>query len=80
MATTTNAQPTAPKVEEFDRKTITRSIARLRHEISGLVDDSYRSRPFYASSKEDAVAKRDAAIALLNQASEKIDAIKKDGN
>ena len=59
---------------------ITRTFARLRHEVGGLVDDSYRTRPFYASSKEKAVAKRDAAIEVLNELADRIDRLKKEGN
>ncbi|WAC53231.1 hypothetical protein [Frigoribacterium sp. SL97] len=80
MANATQTQTSAPKAEEFDRTSVTRSFARLKHEVSELVNDAHRSRPFYAASKEEAVTKRDAALALLSQAAEKIDAIKKDGN
>lgn len=80
MANTTQSPTTAPKAESFDRSSVTRTFARLKHEVGGLVDDANRSRPFYAASKEEAATKRDAALALLSQAAEKIDAIKKDGN
>ncbi|PPF82984.1 hypothetical protein C5B96_08590 [Subtercola sp. Z020] len=80
MATSTNTQAPAPKAEIFDRSTVTRTFARLKHEVTELVNDASRSRSFYAASKEEAIAKRDAALALLSQAAEKIDTIKKDGN
>lgn len=80
MANTTQTQTLAPKADEFDRSSVTRTFARLKHEVSELVNDAGRSRPFYAPSKEEAIAKRDAALALLSQAAEKIDTIKKDGN
>ena len=80
MANASQTQTPAPKAESFDRSSVTRTFARLKHEVSELVNDAGRARPFYAASKEEAVSKRDAALALLSQAAEKIDAIKKDGN
>lgn len=78
MANATAPQTTtAPKAEAFDRSEITRMFARLKHEVSGLVDDSNRSRPFYAKSKEEAVAKRNAAIKVLNELADRIDTLKK---
>ena len=80
MANATQTQTPAPNAEIFDRSSVTRTFARLKHEVSELVNDAGRSRPFYAASKEEAVTKRDAALALLSQVAEKIDTIKKDGN
>jgi hypothetical protein len=80
MANASQTQTPAPKAESFDRSSVTRTFARLKHEVSELVNDASRSRPFYAASKEEAVTKRDAALALLSQVAEKIDTIKKDGN
>lgn len=77
MATTTAPQTTAPKAEAFDRTEITRMFARLKHEVGGLVDDAQRTRPFYAKSKEEATAKRDAAIKVLNELADRIDTLKK---
>ncbi|TCJ23781.1 hypothetical protein E0W80_09480 [Microbacterium sp. PI-1] len=76
-ATTT---PNAPKVPAFDRSSVTRTFARLKHEVSGLVDDAGRQRPFYAASKEEAIAKRDAAIKVLSELADRIDLLKKEGN
>lgn len=76
-ATTT---PTASKAPEFDRKAVSRTFARLRHEVSGLVDDAGRTRPFYAASKEEAIAKRDAALKVINELADRIDLLKKEGN
>lgn len=73
-ATTTN---TATKTDEFDRKDLTRIFARLRHEVGGLVDDANRSRPFYARSKDEAVAKRNAAVKVLEEFADRIDVLKK---
>ncbi|GLJ62211.1 hypothetical protein GCM10017576_23410 [Microbacterium barkeri] len=78
MANATAPQTTAAKAGGFDRKDITRMFARLKHEVGGLVDDANRSRPFYAKSKEEAVAKRDAAIKVLNELADRIDVLKKD--
>lgn len=80
MANSTATQTQAPKSDDFDRKSITRTFARLRHEVCGLVDESFRSRPFYATSTEEAVAKRDAAIKVLNELADRIDLLKKEGN
>lgn len=80
MANASAPQAPAPKaapVENFDHKELTRMIARLRHEVSGLVSDSNRSRPFFTKTKEEAVAKRDAAIRVLEEAATKIDQLKK---
>jgi hypothetical protein len=78
MANTTATQTTAPEANDFDRKELTRTINRLKHEVGGLVDDSNRSRPFYAKSKEEAVAKRDAALKVLGELADRIDALKKE--
>lgn len=77
MANATAPQITAPKADEFDRKDITRMFARLKHEVGGLVDDANRTRPFYAKSKDEAVAKRNAAVKVLNELADRIDALKK---
>ena len=77
MANANTPQTPAPKAESFDRKELTRVISRLRHEIGGLVDDSYRTRPFFAKSKEEAVAKRDAAVKVLGEFADRIDQLKK---
>ncbi|MGL3198356.1 MULTISPECIES: hypothetical protein [Curtobacterium] len=78
MANTTPTQAPASKADEFDRKELTRTINRLKHEVGGLVDDANRSRPFYAKSKEEAAAKRDSAIKVLNELADRIDALKKE--
>ncbi|MDQ1175395.1 hypothetical protein [Microbacterium sp. SORGH_AS_0421] len=77
MANATATQAPSVKAGEFDRKDITRMFARLKHEVGGLVDDAGRSRPFYAKSKEEAVAKRDAAVKVLNELADRIDLLKK---
>lgn len=80
MANPTQTQtPAAPKSESFDRKDLTRLFSRLRHEVGGLVDDANRSRPFYAKSKDEAVAKRDAALKVIDELADRIDSLKKQG-
>ncbi|MGO2188042.1 MAG: hypothetical protein ACTH4Y_07320 [Microbacterium gubbeenense] len=79
MANSTTPQATDPQ-PRFDRKELGRTFARLRHEVAGLVDDAQRSRPFYAKSKEEALAKRDAAVKVLTELAERIDFLKKEGN
>lgn len=80
MANNTSTQTTtAPVEEKFDRTIVTRTFARLKHEVGGLVDDAGRSRPFYAKSKDEAVAKRDAALKVLEELAQRIDALKKEG-
>lgn len=78
MANTTQTQPTTPKADSFDRKDVSRMFARLKHEVSGLVDDAGRSRPFYAKSKDEAIAKRDSAIKVLSELADRIDTLKKE--
>ena len=77
MANANAAATPAPKVENFDHKELTRMMARIRHEVGGLVGDANRSRPFFTKTKEEAVAKRDAAILVLEEAAAKIDKLKK---
>lgn len=79
MASTTNTQ-TAPntKTDEFNRSDLTRTFARLKHEVGGLVDDARRSRPFYAKTKEEAIAKRDAAVRVLDEFADRIILLKKE--
>jgi|GEM_PF-4438208 len=68
------------QTQSFDSKEITRQVARVKHELSGLIQDANRSRPFYASTKEKAAAKHDAAVKALGALAEKIDALKKDNS
>ncbi|MBO1902247.1 hypothetical protein J4H92_09845 [Leucobacter weissii] len=77
MAANTSTETPAAKAESFDRKDLTRTFARLKHEVGGLVDDANRLRPFYARSKEEAIAKRDAALKVLSELADRIDALKK---
>lgn len=76
-ATQTQTPSTAPKTDNFDRAEVTRMFARLKHEVGGLVQDAQRSRPFYAKNKEEAVAKRDAAVKVLTELADRIDVLKK---
>ena len=78
MASTTAPQAAASSAPNFDRKELTRTINRLKHEVGGLVDDAGRLRPFYAKSKEEAAAKRDAAIKVLGELADRIDVLKKE--
>jgi len=80
MANTANTETPAPKAESFDRSSVTRTFARLKHEVSELVNDAGRSRPFYAVSKDEAVAKRDAALKVLDELAQRIDTLKKEAN
>ena len=58
MATTQNTQSTT--VPEFDRAEVSRLTSMIRHELSTLVQDANRKRPFYSKSQTEAVARRDA--------------------
>lgn len=62
----------------FDRRELSRVFSKLRHEVGGLVDDAGRKRPFFARSKEEAIAKRDAAVKVLTEFADRIDALKKE--
>lgn len=64
--------------ETFSRKDLIRVFARLKHEVGGLVDDSHRKTPFYAKSREEAAAKRDAAVRVLSEFADRIDQLKKE--
>lgn len=77
MATQTATQT---KTDSFDRKELTRTINRIKHEVGGLVDDANRRSPYYARSKEEATAKRDAALKVLTEFAERIDTLKKENN
>jgi hypothetical protein len=77
MANATQTQTPAPEVDNFDRKEVTRMFSRLKHEVGGLVDDAGRTSPFYAKSKAEAIAKRDAAIKVLGELADRIDVLKK---
>ncbi|EYT60874.1 hypothetical protein [Microbacterium sp. UCD-TDU] len=77
MANASAPQAPSVKASEFDRKDLTRLFARLRHEVGGLVDDANRNRPFYAKSKEEAAAKRDAALKVIGELADRIDSLKK---
>lgn len=62
----------------FDRRELSRVFSKLRHEVGGLVDDAGRKRPFFARSKEEAAAKRDAAVKVLTEFADRIDSLKKE--
>lgn len=80
MANAPAPQSPAAKADEFDRKDLTRIINRVKHELGGLVDDANRRSPFYAPTKEKAVAKREAAVKALHELAGKIEALKKEDN
>lgn len=77
MANPTQTQIAAPQADEFGRKDLTRLFAKLRHEVGGLVDDANRSNPFFAKTKGEAVAKRDAALKVIRELADRIDVLKK---
>lgn len=62
----------------FDRRELSRVFSKLRHEVGGLVADAGRKRPFFARSKEEATAKRDAAVKVLTEFADRIDSLKKE--
>ena len=80
MATNTATQtaPAAAQADSFDRSDLNRTFARLKHEVGGLVDDAKRARPFYAKSKEEAIAKRNAAVKVLDEFADRIILLKKE--
>lgn len=78
MATNTQTQTKATEAQSFDRKDLTRTINRLKHEVGGLVDDANRRSPFYAKSREEAIAKRDAALKVIAELADRIDLLKKE--
>lgn len=80
MANAPAPQSPAAKADEFDRKEITRLFARVKDEMGGLIHDAGRTRPFYAPTKEKAVAKREAAVKALHELAGKIEALKKEDN
>lgn len=75
-ATATTATETVE--DKFDRSEFSRVMAMVRHEVSGLITDAQRRTPFYASSKQEAIAKRDAAMKVLTEFANRIDELKKD--
>ncbi|MGO2140850.1 MAG: hypothetical protein ACTH30_10600 [Leucobacter sp.] len=77
MASNAPATPSVT-VDQFDRKALSRLFSRLRHEVSGLVDDANRAHPFYARSKAEAAAKRDASVKALTELADRIDFLKKE--
>lgn len=80
MVASTNTKPDVKAevpASSFDRREVTRIFAKLRHEVSELVYDAGRKRPFFAKTSEEAVAKRDAALKVLDEFAERIDVLKK---
>lgn len=75
--TTTRNISERTDTDTFDRKELSRLFSRLRHEVGILVDDANRSRPFYARSKDEAIAKRNAAVRTLDDFADRIDSLKK---
>lgn len=82
MAASTNSQTQKAngnaEAPTFDRRDLSRVFARIRHEMGGLVDDANRRSPFYAKSKAEAIAKRDAAVKVLDEFADRIDSLKKE--
>ncbi|GAA2178881.1 hypothetical protein GCM10009847_10710 [Leucobacter tardus] len=83
MASTTAPQATQNISErkdvpaDFDRKELSRLFSRLRHEVGVLVDDANRKSPFYARGKDEAIAKRNAAVRTLSEFADRIDMLKR---
>lgn len=75
--TTTRNISERTDADNFDRKELSRVFSRLRHEVGGLVDDANRKNPFYARSKDEAIAKRNAAVRTLEDFADRIDSLKK---
>jgi len=76
MATTQNTQSTT--VPEFDRAEVSRLTSMIRHELSTLVQDANRKRPFYSKSQTEAVARRDASFKALTEFVAHLDKLRKD--
>ena len=76
MATTQNTQSTT--VPEFDRAEVSRLTSMVRHELSTLVQDANRKRPFYSKSQTEAVARRDASFKALTEFVAHLDKLRKD--
>ncbi|MGI6877158.1 hypothetical protein [Microbacterium sp. gxy059] len=73
-----NAPTAETPSDDFSRKDLVRVFARLKHEVGGLVDDSHRKSPFYARSRDEAIAKRKAAVKVLEEFADRIDMLKKE--
>lgn len=76
MTTTQNTKSTA--APEFDRAEVSRLTSMVRHELSTLVQDANRKRPFYSKSQAEAAARRDASFKALTEFVAHIDKLRKD--
>lgn len=76
MATTQNTKSTA--APEFDRAEVSRLTSMIRHELSTLLQDANRKRPFYSKSQAEAAARRDASFKALSEFVVHLDKLRKD--
>ncbi|OUE29484.1 hypothetical protein BFL35_14850 [Clavibacter michiganensis] len=84
MTNATNTKSTAAATDAEavtidlpDRSEVTRTLNILKLTISDLYNDARRRNPYFATNKQEAVAKLNAALKVLNEFSGQLDSIKK---
>lgn len=71
-AATTNTE------DDFSRPEFNRLFARVKAEVSTVVQDASKKRPLFSKDSESARAKRDAVMKALESFIDMVDAAKKE--
>lgn len=78
----TKPEATAPTTEapkaEWDQAEFTRLFARVKAEVSTIVQDANKKRPLFSANQESAVAKRGAVLKALESFIEMVDNAKRE--
>lgn len=64
--------------DAYDPAETGRTLGKIRAEITQLNQDAKRRSPYFAKSQVEAVAKRDAALRVLREFADRLDAMKKE--
>ena len=74
----TSTAATAKDEAGFDRAEFNRLFARVKAEVSTVVQDAEKKRPLFSRDSASAVAKRDAVLKALESFIEMVDQAKKE--
>lgn len=66
------------EVDQFDRTEFNRLFARVKAEVSTVVQDASKKRPLFSRDAASARAKRDAVLKALESFIEMVDSAKKE--
>lgn len=74
----TSAATATKTAEVFDRAEANRLFARVKAEVSTILQDADKKRPLFSKDTSTAVAKRNAVMAALESFIDMVDSAKKE--